>query len=304
MTQDFMSDYIVRATAADASIRAFAINAKEMVETARVDHNTSPVITAALGRLLAAGAMMGSMMKGDKDVLTLRIQCSGPAKGITVTADAHGNVKGFVANPDVDLPPNALGKLDVGGAIGEGDLYISKDIGLKEPYTGSVPLVTGEIGDDVASYLMNSEQTPSVVSVGVLVNPDYSVAAAGGIIIQAMPGADDAVLDDLEMRLQSARAVSSLINEGADIRGIIQNYLPGVDVQFLEEKDIQWNCNCSHERISGLLKSIGVEELEDMIEKDGETEVVCHFCSSHYHFDKDALEALLADMKQDLADHA
>ena len=190
----------------------------------------------------------------------------------------------------------------MGGAIGNGDLYITKDIGLREPYTGSVPLVSGEIGDDVAAYLMSSEQTPSVVAVGVLVNPDYSVAAAGGIIIQAMPDAEDAVLDDLEEKLQTARPVSSLIAEGADIRGIISNYLPGVEVQFLEEYPVQWLCNCSHERIAGLLKSIGVAELEDMIEKEGETEVVCHFCSTRYHFDKADLNAILADMKQDLSE--
>ena len=189
----------------------------------------------------------------------------------------------------------------MGGAIGQGDLYITKDIGLKEPYTGSVPLVTGEIGDDVASYLMNSEQTPSVVSVGVLVNPDYTVAAAGGIIIQAMPNAEDAILDDLEEKLKTAQPVSSLIQQGAAVQDIIGSYLPGVEVQYLEETLVQWHCNCSRECISGLLKGIGIAELEDMLERDEETEVVCHFCNTKYHFDKPELQALLQSMREDLA---
>ena len=297
-----MADGLMRALAYDGQVRVSAVICTDAVETARKRHDAFPTAIAALGRTMASTLLLSWGLKGEGSI-TLRIFGDGPLGGIIVTGDAHGNIKGYVQEPQTDLPLNARGKLDVGGAIGKGDLYITKDIGLKEPYTGSVPLVTGEIGDDVASYLMSSEQTPSVVSVGVLVNPDYSVAAAGGIIIQAMPGADDAVLDDLEEKLKTARAVSGLINEGADIKGIIQNYLPGVEVQFLEEKEIQWHCNCSHERISGLLKSIGVEELEDMIEKDGETEVVCHFCSSHYYFDRDALEALLADMKQDLQEN-
>ena len=239
--------------------------------------------------------------KAEKEKVTVQINGGGAIGTMMADANCKGQVRGFVGDPHQYLVYNDTNKLAVGLIVGtNGYLKVIKDMGLKDQFAGQVALQSGEIGDDVASYLMNSEQTPSVVSVGVLVNPDYSVAAAGGIIIQAMPGADDAVLDDLEMRLQSARAVSGLINEGADIRGIIQNYLPGVEVQFLEEKDIQWQCNCSYEKISGLLKSIGVDELTDMIEKDGETEVVCHFCSSHYHFDREQLEAVLAEMKQDL----
>ena len=294
-----MADGLMRALAYDGQVRVSAVICTDAVEIARQRHDAFPTAIAALGRTMASTLLLSWGLKGEGNI-TLRIFGDGPLGGVIVTGDAHGNIKGYAQEPQAHLPLNARGKLDVGGAIGKGDLYITKDIGLKEPYTGSVPLVTGEIGDDVASYLMSSEQTPSVVSVGVLVNPDYSVAAAGGIIIQAMPGAEDAVLDDLEAKLQHARAVSGLINEGADIRGIIQNYLPDVEVQFLEEKPIQWHCNCSMERISGLLKSIGIEEMEDMLEKDGETEVVCHFCNSHYHFDRAALEAMLADMKQDL----
>lgn len=294
-----MADGLIRALAYDGQVRVSAVICTDAVEIARQRHDAFPTAIAALGRTMASTLLLSWGLKGEGSI-TLRIFGDGPLGGIIVTGDANGNIKGYVQEPQIDLPLNAYGKLDVGGAIGKGDLYITKDIGLKEPYTGSVPLVTGEIGDDVASYLMQSEQTPSVVSVGVLVNPDYSVVAAGGIIIQAMPNAEDTVLDDLEEKLKTARAVSGLIHEGTDIRGIIQNYLPGVDVQFLEEKAIQWHCNCSSDRIRGLLKSIGVEELEDMIEKDGETEVVCHFCSSHYHFDRDALTVLLNEMKQDL----
>lgn len=296
-----MSDGIIRALAYDGQVRVSAVICTEAVETARQKHDAFPTAIAALGRTMASTLLLSWGLKGEGNI-TLRIFGDGPLGGIIVTGDAHGNIKGYVQEPQTDLPLNSRGKLDVGGAIGNGDLYISKDIGLKEAYTGSVPLVTGEIGDDVASYLMSSEQTPSVVSVGVLVNPDYSVAAAGGLIIQAMPDAEEAVLDDLEERLKTARPVSSLIAEGADLRGIISSYLPGVAVQFLEEYPVQWFCNCSHERIAGLLKSIGVAELEDMIAKDGETEVVCHFCSTRYHFDKAALEAILAEMHQDLSE--
>lgn len=296
-----MSDGIIRALAYDGQVRVSAVICTEAVETARQKHDAFPTAIAALGRTMASTLLLSWGLKGQGSI-TMRIFGDGPLGGIIVTGDAAGNVKGYVQEPHTDLPLNSRGKLDVGGAIGNGDLYITKDIGLREPYTGSVPLVSGEIGDDVAAYLMSSEQTPSVVAVGVLVNPDYSVAAAGGIIIQAMPDAEDAVLDDLEEKLQTARPVSSLIAEDADIRGIISNYLPGVEVQFLEEYPVQWLCNCSHERIAGLLKSIGVAELEDMIEKEGETEVVCHFCSTRYHFDKADLNAILADMKQDLSE--
>lgn len=295
-----MSDGIIRALAYDGQVRVSAVICTDAVETARQCHDAFPTAIAALGRTMASTLLLSWGLKGEGHI-TLRIFGDGPLGGIIVTGDAEGNVKGYVQEPQTDLPLNSRGKLDVGGAIGIGDLYISKDIGLKEPYTGSVPLVTGEIGDDVASYLMTSEQTPSVVSVGVLVNPDYTVAAAGGIILQAMPNCDEAVLDDLEARLQGARPVSTLINEGAGIADIIRNYLPGVEVQLLEENPVQWHCNCSRDRISGLLKSIGVEELEDMIENDGETEVTCHFCSTRYHFDRSELEEILAGMKEDLA---
>lgn len=295
-----MSDQIMRALAYDGQVRVSAVVCTEAVEAARRRHDAFPTAIAALGRTMASTLLLSWGLKGE-GTITLRIFGDGPLGGVIVTGDAHGNVKGYVQEPQTELPLNAKGKLDVGGAIGQGHLYITKDIGLKEPYTGSVPLVTGEIGDDVASYLMSSEQTPSIVSVGVLVNPDYTVAAAGGIIIQAMPDAEEAILDALEQQLRTARPVSSLIREGADVRGIIGNYLSGVAVQFLEQKPVQWHCDCSRERIGGLLKSIGVAELEDMLEQDGETEVVCHFCNTRYHFDETELRALLQSMREDLA---
>ena len=219
-----MSDYIVRATAANASIRAFAVNAKEMVEIARLDHGTSPVMTAALGRLLAAGAMMGSMMKGDKDILTLRIQCSGPAKGLTVTADSKGNVKGFALNPDVDLPPNALGKLDVGGALDLGVLSVIKDMGLKEPYVGQCQLQTGEIAEDLTYYFATSEQIPSAVGLGVLVDKD-GVKQAGGFIIQVMPFVEDAVVDRLEANIAKLDPVTTMLDKGMSFYNAFDNFL-------------------------------------------------------------------------------
>lgn len=200
-----MNDYIVRATAADHSIRAFAITSKNIVEEARKDHNTSPVITAALGRLLSGAAMMGTMMKGEKDLLTVQIQCQGPAQGLTVTADSAGHVKGFPRVADVELPPNALGKLDVGGALGLGVMSVIKDMGLKEPYVGQIALQTGEIAEDLTYYFATSEQVPSAVGLGVLVDVDGSVKQAGGFIIQLMPFTPDEVVDALEKKSVRSR---------------------------------------------------------------------------------------------------
>ena len=287
-----MSDYIVRATAADASIRAFAINAKEMVETARVDHNTSPVMTAALGRLLAAGAMMGSMMKGDKDILTLRIQCSGPAKGLTVTADAHGNVKGFAANPDADLPPNAQGKLDVGGALDLGVLSVIKDMGLKEPYVGQCELQTGEIAEDLTYYFATSEQTPSAVGLGVLVDKDCSVKQAGGFILQLMPFTSDEVIEKLEKRIGEMDSVTNMLERGLSPEGILEEILGDFGLEITDRQDAQFYCDCSKERVSRALSTINKKDLDDII-NDGESiEVKCQFCNKAYHFDIDELKAI------------
>ncbi len=287
-----MSDYIVRATAADASIRAFAINAKEMVETAREDHNTSAVMTAALGRLLAAGAMMGSMMKGEKDVLTLQIQCSGPAKGLTVTADSKGNVKGFVSNPDVDLPPNAQGKLDVGGALDLGVLSVIRDMGLKEPYVGQCQLQTGEIAEDLTYYFATSEQIPSAVGLGVLVDRDGSVKQAGGFIIQLMPFTGDAVIDQLEKRITQMDSVTNMLERGLSPEGILEEILGEMGLEITDTLDTRFYCDCSKEKVSRALASINKKDLDDII-NDGESiEVKCHFCNTAYTFDIDELKEI------------
>ena len=287
-----MSDYIVRATAADASIRAFAINAKEMVETARVDHDTSPVITAALGRLLAAGAMMGSMMKGEKDVLTLRIQCSGPAKGLTVTADAHGNVKGFASNPNVDLPPKGPGKLDVGAALDLGVLSVIKDMGLKEPYVGQCQLQTGEIAEDLTYYFATSEQTPSAVGLGVLVDKDGSVKQAGGFILQLMPFTTDEVIEKLEKRIGEMDSVTNMLERGLSPEGILDEILGDFGVEITDTLETQFYCDCSKERVSRALSTISKKDLDDII-NDGESiEVKCQFCNKAYNFDIDELKAI------------
>ena len=287
-----MSDYIVRAMAADASIRAFAINAKEMVETARVDHNTSPVMTAALGRLLAAGGMMGSMMKGEKDILTLRIQCSGPARGLTVTADSQGNVKGFAFNPDVDLPPNAQGKLDVGKALDLGVLSVIKDLGLKEPYVGQCQLQTGEIAEDLTFYFATSEQIPSAVGLGVLVDCDGSVKQAGGFILQLMPFTSDEVIEKLEKRIEEIDTVTNMLERGLSPEGILEEILGDFGLEITDTLDTRFYCDCSKEKVSRALSTINKKDLDDII-NDGESiEVKCQFCNKAYTFEIDELKEL------------
>ena len=288
-----MSDYIVRAIAANASIRAFAATTKEMVEFAKNAHNTSPVATAALGRLLTAGAMMGVMMKGDKDVLTLQIRGSGPLKGITVTADSKGNVKGYVINPNVIIPANSKGKLDVGGAIGPGILNVIKDMGLKEPYVGQTFLQTSEIGDDLTYYFANSEQVPSSVGVGVLMNKDNTVAQAGGFIIQLMPFTDEKIIDQLEKKLGEINSVTSMLDEGKTPEMILDYILGDFDVEIVDKIPTQFKCNCSKERVKKVLYSISKKEIEDIIKDNEPINVECHFCNTSYKFDIDELKGIL-----------
>lgn len=289
-------DSIIRGLAYDGQLRVSAVVDTELCEELRKRHDTFPVATAALGRAVSATLLLSWGLKGE-GMITLRIFGDGPLGGVIVTANAQGEAKGYVQEPHVDLPLNAQGKLDVGGAIGQGDLYISKDIGLGEPYTGSVPLVSGEIGEDVAEYLMQSEQTPSLVAVGVLVNPDYSVAASGGLILQLMPNAEEEVLQEIVEGLKGVQAVSTLLNMGYDARGLIEHYLPKTKVNILEENPVSFRCGCNRERISGALKSVGEKELSDMLAKDGEAEVCCHFCNEKYHFDAQDLEDLIAEIK-------
>ena len=287
-----MSDYIVRATAADSQIRAFAITSREMVEEARRDHGTSPVITAALGRLLSGAAMMGSMMKGEKDLLTVQIQCSGPVKGLTVTANTRGEVKGFAMVPDVELPLNDKGKLDVGGALGLGVMSVIKDMGLKEPYVGQIALQTGEIAEDLTYYFATSEQVPSAVGLGVLVNTDLSVRQAGGFIIQLMPFTSDEVVERLEKKITEIASVTEMMEKGMTPEMILEEILGEFGVEITEKLPTGFVCDCSKERVSRAIATLSKKDLNDII-GDGESiEVKCQFCNKAYEFTIDELKEM------------
>lgn len=287
-----MKDYMVRATAAGAQIRAFACTTREIAETARMAHNTSPVMTAALGRLLTAGVMMGSMLKGDKDLLTLQIKGDGPGKGITVTADSRGNVKGYPIVPDVIIPANAVGKLDVSGALGYGTLQVMKDMGLKEPYVGQVELQTGEIAEDLTYYFATSEQVPSGVGLGVLMEKDNTVKQAGGFILQLMPFTEEAVIEKLEKNLSSVESVTSMLEAGKSPEDILNVLLEGFEPEITERQEVKFACNCSKKRVEKVLVSIGKKELQEMIEDGENIEVKCHFCNTGYLFTVEELQEI------------
>ena len=292
-----MNDYIIRATAANDQIRAFAAVTTEMVETAREHHNTSPVATAALGRLLTAGAMMGSMMKGEKDVLTLQIKAGGPLEGITVTADSKGRVKGYVGNPNVCIPANSKGKLDVAGAVGIGFMNVIKDMGLKEPYVGQVALQTSEIAEDLTYYFATSEQVPSAVGLGVLMNKDNTVRQAGGFIVQLMPFAEESTIAKLEENVQKITSVTNLLEEGHTPESLLDKVLEGFDVEINEKIPTKFYCNCSRERVEKALISIGRKELNEMIQEGKPIELNCHFCNHNYEFTVEELKEILRKCK-------
>lgn len=279
-----MTDYMVRATAGDAQIRAFAVNAKELVETARTAHDTSPVVTAALGRLMAGALMMGGMLKGEEDILTLQIKGAGPVHGLTVTADAAGHVKGYADHPQAMMPPNSAGKLDVGGVIGAGVLNVMKDMGLKEPYASTVALQTGEIGDDLTYYFAASEQVPSVVALGVLMNRDNTVRQAGGFIVQLMPFTPDEMIDRLEKKLAGLSPVTAMLEEGYSPEGILELVLGEFGVEITDRIPVSFQCNCSRERVEKVLLSLGKKELQELIDEGKEVELHCHFCNKKYVF--------------------
>lgn len=287
-----MSDIIVRATAANAQIRAFACSTREMVETARQSHNTSPVVTAALGRLLTAGAMMGTMLKGEKDLLTLQIHSGGPVKGLTVTADSQGNVKGYANVPDVIVPANSKGKLDVAGAVGPGFLNVIKDMGMKEPYVGQTMLQTCEIAEDLTYYFATSEQVPSSVGLGVLMEKDNTVKCAGGFIVQLMPFAEDEVIDRLEENVKKITSVTALLEQGMTPEGLLRYVLDGFDVEVTDTLETRFACSCDKKRVEKALISIGKEELQSMINDGEEIEVKCHFCNKAYAFSVDELKEM------------
>ncbi len=292
-----MTDYIVRATAAEGQIRAFASTTRELVETARAAHNTSPVATAALGRLLTAAGMMGVMMKGEKDLLTIKIQGDGPIGGLTVTADAKGDVKGYAFNPGVMLPPNAKGKLDVGGALGVGVLSVIRDVGLKEPYVGQTILVTGEIAEDLTYYYATSEQTPSSVALGVLMNTDNTVRQAGGFMIQLMPGASDEIVTKLERTLGEITSITSLLDAGNSPEMILEHILGEFGLEILDRLPTRFVCNCTKDRVEKAIVSIGKKEIQEMIDDGKSIEVNCHFCNKHYEFTVEELRELLEQAK-------
>ena len=291
-----MKDYIVRATAADSQIRVFAATAAEMVETARQHHNTSPVATAALGRLLTAGAMMGSMMKNDSDVLTLQIRGDGPLGGITVTADSRANVKGYVNNPDVMLPAQN-GKLDVGGAVGIGLLQVIKDMGLKEPYVGQTILVSSEIAEDLTYYFANSEQVPSSVGLGVLMNHDNTVRCAGGFIIQLMPFASEDTISRLEQSLKDVTSVTELLDKGYTPEQLLQELVGNLGLEIADTVPTRFYCDCSKEKVEKVVASIGKKDLQEMIDDGEDIEVKCHFCDAAYNYTIEELKEIMKRSK-------
>jgi molecular chaperone Hsp33 len=289
-----MEDYIVRGMAADNQVRFFGAYTTNLVEEARRRHDTSPIATAALGRLLTAGAMMGSMCKNDTDLVTLQIKCDGPIGGLTVTADAKANVKGYVHHPEVMLPPSPAGKLDVGGAVGNGILTVIKDIGMKEPYSGQTSLVSGEIAEDLTYYFASSEQIPTSVALGVLMEKNNTVKQAGGFIIQLMPFASEEVIASLEEKIANFTSITDHLNRGDKPEEIIQELMGDFDVSFQDKIPTSFYCNCSKERISKAIVSIGKEEIQKMIDEGNDIEVNCHFCNSHYNLSVEELKELLA----------
>ncbi len=289
-----MNDVIIRGMAADNQVRFFAAYTKKLVETAHTIHNTSPVATAALGRLLTAGSIMGSMCKNDSDVLTLQIQCSGPIKGLTVTANAHAQVKGYVNNPNVDLPLSNKGKLNVGKALDLGVLSVIKDIGLKEPYVGQTNLVTGEIAEDLTYYFATSEQIPTSVALGVLVDRDLSVRHAGGFIIQLMPYATEELISDLENRLKDFSSITSLMEQGMTPEDMMHKLFDGYDMELTDSVTPEYHCDCSRERSYKAIASISRKDIEEMIADNEPIEVGCHFCNKKYTFSVDDLKNMLA----------
>ena len=288
-----MSDYIVRGHAAGGTVRAFAADTTDTVAEAMERHFTYPVVTAALGRLLTAGAMMGSMMKGEDDLITLTVKGDGPIGNITVSADSHGNVKGFAGNPQVEVPDKYAGKLDVGTAVGRGTLSVVMDLGLSDPYNGTVELQTGEIADDLAYYFTVSEQTPSAVGLGVMIDTDASVKHSGGFIIQMMPDVSEETISSVESKLADLKPVTSMMDEGMTPEMILEHILGDLGLEITERSDVRFHCNCSKERVSEALATLKPGDIQEMID-DGETiEVKCFFCNTAYNFTVDELKELL-----------
>ena len=288
-----MTDYLIRATAADAQVRAFAVTSRDLVEEARDRHDLSPVVTAALGRLMTGACLMGSMLKGEKDVLTLQISGDGPVGGMTVTADSRGNVKGYANRPQAMMPPNAQGKLDVGGVIGAGYLHVIKDMGMKDPYASRVALHTGEIADDLTYYFAASEQVPSCVALGILMERNNTVKQAGGFIIQLMPFAQEEVIRKLEENVAGLKSVTTLLEEGNTPEQILSLLLGDMGLEITEKTPVRFWCGCSKERVEKVLYSLKKEDLQEMAEEGKDVELHCHFCNTNYVFTADELKKMV-----------
>lgn len=286
-------DYLVRALAADEQIRAFAVTTKDTVEFARKAHNLSPIAGAALGRTMSAALMMGDMLKNKEDVLTIQINGNGPLKGLTTVSNNQGEVRGYVKNPSVILPPEKNGHLNVGGGIGQGTLTVIRDLGLKEPYVSTIPLHSGEIADDFTYYFAQSEQTPSSVGLGVLFDKNtVEVSCAGGFIVQLMPNCDSKVIDKLEENLKKFPGVTEILKDGKTPEELLKVVLDGFDIQFLGTQDVGFKCNCSYQRGENILASLGAKELDDIISKNEPVDLECAFCGKKYHYDIDAVKKI------------
>ena len=289
-----MTDYLVRGTAANDFVRAFAVTTTGVTETARKAHGLSPVASAALGRTMTAALMMGADMKNEKDVLTLQFLCDGPIGGITATSNSKGEVKGFVNNPSVMLPPNEYGKLDVGGAVGHGALHVLKDIGLKEPYAGEVDIQTGEIAQDLTYYFAVSEQVPSVVALGVLMNQeDGTVLASGGYIIQLMPDCPEEIISQLEKACVTAPPVTTMLKEGGTPESILHDLIGDLDFRVMDRMDVSFHCDCSRERVEKALIALGPKEIRSLIAEGKPVTLNCHFCNTDYTYTMEDLIAIL-----------
>ncbi|MBE6965048.1 MAG: Hsp33 family molecular chaperone HslO [Ruminococcaceae bacterium] len=294
-----MADRIIRAVTCDGAIKILAMTARETVEEARRIHDLTPLTSAALGRTLVAASLLGNDLKGENDTITVRIDSDGPIGSIVAVSDSLGYVRGYCKNPQADLPVRESDrKINVSGGVGNGTLSIIKDLGMKEPYIGQTQLVSGEIAEDITAYLATSEQIPSVCALGVLVERDWSIRAAGGYIIQLLPGVYDDEIDRLEECIKKARAVTECLDEGMSLEKILETTLTGFEIEVLDEYEVGYKCTCSRERTRGVLMSIGAEELRIIAEEDGQAEVNCQFCDNKYLFGKEELYEIINEIEE------
>lgn len=287
---------LIRCITSDGAVMMTVVDTTDIVENAKNIHDTTPVVTAALGRLLSAASMMGNMLKGEDNSITLRIDGGGPVGSVVAVSDAEGDVRGYVGNPHVTIPLKPNGKLDVSGAVGNsGNLYVLKDVGLKEPYNGVIPLVSGEIAEDITAYYGNSEQIPTVCSLGVLVNSDRSVACAGGFLIQLLPAADDGTIDKIEANIKELKPFTTMLAENISLEDIAKTALAGFETEVLYTQKVEYKCDCSKDRVKRALLTLGDDELESMASEMPEIELSCHFCNKRYSFTPEQVRALKKD---------